>query len=115
MAGRVDVAGVVDEHVDRTQCGLHAVEHVIHLLPVGHVGGDGERRADGLRSLVRARCVQVVNSDARPLGGKARGYGAADAVARSGDHHDLRGKLLHDTDSIPADWGIFPLPPSRGA
>ena len=89
MTGGVDIAGVVDQHVEAAEAGENLVEHGVDGGFGGDVGRYGQRiRADGRRYFGCALGGDIVDGDTRSLGGEAFGDGAAYAVPRAGhDYH----------------------------
>jgi hypothetical protein len=95
MAGGVDIARVIHQHVDWAEFSFHSIEHGVYLSLDSNIGGDRDRTIEGARDFGGASLVEVIDRDAGALSGEPFGYGAPDAVARAGDKHDGAGESLH--------------------
>ena len=122
--------GVVDQDVQPPILAYHPVEHLVDGLLVGHVGGDEDRPAAGLRHLLHADLhpvlyrflggdrafgrAHVVDRYVRALLAEADGDRLADARAAAGDESNLvlqspHGVLLVRLDALPFRV-VMPVP-----
>ena len=95
MASGMDVAGVVHEHIDGAEFGLHAVEHGMHLCLDGDIGGYTDRSANGARDFVCTGFIEIVDHNLRAFGGEAFRHRAANAVPSAGDQDYPIDESLH--------------------
>src|SRR5215831_2159141 len=114
-------ADVVDQDVQPPVLAHYLVEHLVHGLLVGYVGGDEDRPAAGLGHLLHAdlhamldrfsggdrafRPAHVVDGDVGALFTEADGDRLADAGAAAGDDGDLALQSLHGVLLVgPTAW-----------
>ena len=67
MARGMNIAGVIHQHVDRSEFGLHAVKHGVHLRLDGNIGSDGDRPVEDACDFGGASFVEIVDYDAGTL------------------------------------------------
>ena len=67
MAGGMNIAGVIHQHVDRSEFGLHPVKHAVHLRLHGNIGSDGDCPVEHGRDFGGASFVEIVDHDAGTL------------------------------------------------
>ncbi len=84
---------VVDEHVERAEIRLDAVDERLEGGPVGDVERVALRvRAELRRRGLRGREIEVADRDLHPLAEKVAGGLLADAARAAGDRGDLAGE-----------------------
>jgi hypothetical protein len=110
-------AGVVDEHVDTAELGLHRGDHGVDLGAVGDVDDEAQRPhahgvAGGNRG-VDALAPHVAGDDDRALARELQRRGQADALGGTGDDADLV-LQSHGVVAVEASGeGSSPRKPSR--
>jgi hypothetical protein len=89
VARGIDIAGVVDQHVDAPVLLFDAIEHGIYLCLIGDIGSHPEIGIGFGGGVFGAPGVEIVEHDQRTLLGEARGDRKSDAVPAARDEHDL--------------------------
>jgi hypothetical protein len=95
MPGRINIPGVVHQHVQPPKLRDHAIEHRIHPSLVRNIGCDSDTadRPGHFRSPAR---VQTIHHHTRPSLGEPRRHGAPDPMPRPGHQYDLLHKIIHN-------------------